>query len=356
MQSAGAGGGGSAALVAVDPGGCQALAASFERAAEEATERRSRISAILAEGGESAPLMERRLDEIARWCTDLAADIRWRVDTLVALDESADFGAGSMVSGRLPDTREELIELLGQARDAAERGDPSAAEIARSVIGTTLTAEKASSILEAAIRNTRSTAHGTRLATLAGRLGILQRRPPADYAKLTRQMTGPDGARMPRAQRRQLAKQLANQFDRELRADIRHTRAGVDDARSALRTNRPLTNMAARARARVPPNLAQRAGQLAKGGGRVLGGVGIAASLYDTVGDVQSGDALGVASNAANIAGTAMLLSGVGTPVAAVLIGGSLIYEHREQIVDAAQWTGDKLGDAAEAVGGWLGF
>lgn len=57
---------------------------------------------------------------------------------------------------------------------------------------------------------------------------------------------------------------------------------------------------------------------------------------------------------ASNIGGTLMFTPAA--PVGAVLIAGSLIYEFRDEIGQAAGWVGDKASDFAEGVGDFFGL
>ncbi len=95
----------------------------MERTLEDVVRSRQRIAAILAEGGESAPLMEQRLESVEQWAGDLAGDLRWRVDAMVALDGGSADG-GAMIAGAWPASRDRTLDLVRELDELA--GDPAA--------------------------------------------------------------------------------------------------------------------------------------------------------------------------------------------------------------------------------------
>jgi hypothetical protein len=100
--------------LAIRPGPARQLAAGLRQAGEEAAASRDRIAAILAEGGESAPLMERQLTDVASWAQELAGDIEWRVEAMVALDGASPSSPG-LLSGVLPSTEAEAARVVLRA-------------------------------------------------------------------------------------------------------------------------------------------------------------------------------------------------------------------------------------------------
>lgn len=87
-------------------------------------------------------------------------------------------------------------------------------------------------------------------------------------------------------------------------------------------------------------------------GNRVLGVAGVAYSGYETVRHVMEGSYGDAASDAANAAGTVMMMTG--TPpfqiAGAVLVAGSLVYEHRETIARAVTDPAGTVQDLGEGL------
>lgn len=122
-----AGGRGGGEFVAIRPGPAEDLAAAMQRAGEDADELLDRVRRALIEGGESAPGATRTLDDVGEWGREAAADLRWRVAAMVALDRTY-LTSGGMVAGLLPFASRQAYELaLRQAQAELDRllGDPA---------------------------------------------------------------------------------------------------------------------------------------------------------------------------------------------------------------------------------------
>ena len=170
-----------------------------------------------------------------------------------------------------------------------------------------------------------------RYATRNALLALQERRLPrmADFAR-----SGPL-ADLPRSQRRALYLEARRQARRDHRQAIRATTG----AREAVRTNRPVTGIGQRLAGRFP-----RATSALVKGSRLLARTTVAVSAVQAVYRGAQGDWGGMASSIAGGVGTVLLLSGVGTPVGAVLVAGSLVYEFRGEIGAGLGWARDKLG------------
>lgn len=129
-------------------------------------------------------------------------------------------------------------------------------------------------------------------------------------------------------------------------------------AKRGFQTNRHLTGLGRRF-ASSTSTLAKAA----RGGARVLGGAGLAYGGYDTVQRWQTGDTGGAIVSGVATAGGVMMMFPPTAVAGGFVVVGALVYEHREEITDAARWVGGKLsdgaswtaeraGDAVESVGG----
>ncbi|MDP8975930.1 MAG: hypothetical protein M3N28_06130 [Actinomycetota bacterium] len=215
----------------------------------------------------------------------------------------------------------------GRKGRAGGRPSPSTGP---SLLGVLTAIDHINSGAESLMRNIRSTVHGSRYLEATARRTVLKQA----YKK---------AADFPRSglTRRELL--------RRMRAhNLRTTTArGVEGRRAAraakaLRKNRAITSLGRR----FPG-----ATKVLTAGGKALGVGGIALSARDAYSDIRKGDVAGAVSNGVAIAGSAMMMSGVGAPVGAVLVAGSLVYEYRNEIGKAAKWTGKKIGEAADAAG-----
>lgn len=114
-------------FIAIRPGPAEDLATAMQRAGEDADELLDRVRRALIEGGESAPGATRTLDDVGEWGREAAADLRWRVAAMVALDRTY-LTSGGMVAGLLPFASRQAYELaLRQAQAGLDRvlGDPA---------------------------------------------------------------------------------------------------------------------------------------------------------------------------------------------------------------------------------------
>lgn len=300
----------------MNPDAAAAVAGGLAEVATELQERAAVIDGLLDEAGKSsiAPSDARAGAELL---AAVGQDIRMRAELLRTADARA-----------WP--RAVIETILG-----AESGAPMC-DALRDAGGTALLALKAleqlSSGSESVAQLTRSFTNSSRYVAARAKeslLGLGYKNASDFY----------DERRLPRAQRRQMMRAHNRQLGRALRTQGR----AVDGAADAVRANRPLTSLGSR----FP-----RASKVLKTGGKALGAAGMVVNAVDLVGDVNRGDWGGAASNTAAMVGSGLMMSGYGAPVGAVLVAGSLIYEHREEIGKAAEWVGDKVGDVAGDVAG----
>lgn len=139
-------------------------------------------------------------------------------------------------------------------------------------------------------------------------------------------------------------RQQMHRHNRPIRNQLPRARNRVNQARHALRTNRPLTNIG-----RALENNRHYA-RFARGAG-VLG---IATSGVSMVNSIREGNVEGAITSGVTMAGSAMMMFPATAPVGAVLVAGALIYENREAIGNAAKKVGGAVKDGAKWVGNKL--
>ncbi len=281
---------------------------------------------------------------------DLALD-RFRRSSSELVPELPAHGNAIAVAAELMTALGENVALVGAAAEEAERAGVRnfrdvvlaiAAGIRLADIGVTVPAAL-QRLVATSVHGTRAIGNSTRLWNIGRQYGS---RPMPDIASIRARTPG--GATMPRAEVR--AVQLATY--RHLKKTRRGLLRGSRDARSALRTNRPVTGLGER----VPAFLdTSRTGRALKVGSKALGGLGAAASVVDAGLAVKEEDYERAATSGLLAAGGVMMLTpnplvaGAG----AVVVVGVTVYENWDTISGWADraWDG-ATGAASSVVGG----
>lgn len=187
------GGQGSGAFVAILPEGAEDLADAMQRAGVDALDLLDRVRRALADGGESAPAAEQALGDAGEWGQQAAADLRWRIETMVAMDRG--YQPGGVASGMLPfASRQAHMRAVRSALERLDRvlADPAlrveaearAAAVARWAAGL---GPGVLDVVAAEAPDLLGNLDGIPLST---RYAINQERVDAELARVTRQLSG----------------------------------------------------------------------------------------------------------------------------------------------------------------------
>ncbi len=296
------------------------------------------------------------VEAAARRITDVASELEERAAVIDGLLDEAGTWSGAPASARqvgelLAAVADDMVVRAEMIRTADEQGWPASVfdvvadaapgeEMRRRLRDVGGAGLMALTVLDRLSSGTEALMHLGRSVTYGLRYAVARLHRAALGFRYTTANTFLDQRRLSRPTRRMMMRAENKRLDRARQAQAR----AANRAGRGLLAGRPLTSFGSRY-----PGVSRGV----RAGGRALGAAGIPLSVIDGYGDFQRGDWGGVASNTAAAVGTGLMFTPA-APVGAVLVAGSLIYEYRGEIGQAASWARDKAGDLAEGVGNFF--